>query len=630
MHLWNGSLSNFVKEGEAGALTGEMLQTFWNHHRYQPSIAETTSWDNSLKALAITVDNTGLGDVGVVLEYHLPYTGCRIDALFFGKNYSDNYYSTIVELKQWSTATLSDNSLNLIVNGAEHVHPSEQAWDYAKHLTEIHSSYSEYHIGTAPCSYCHNLQKTKVTPLDDERFSDLLKISPLFKKGDEEKFISYLTTSIGKGHGIDLMNKFMNGRFKPNKKMMEVLNSVIHDNEKWHLLDNQRLAYNTIWAQVLKIKRGSARQKSAILIRGGPGTGKTVIATQLLADALRNQYTAVHTTGGHAFTTSLRAQFKGADKLFAWNLHFRKVPTEGIDLLLVDEAHRLRKTSDTRFTPASQRNKHSQMEELLSASKVTVFMLDENQYVRPDEIGSSQLIRNATKDLGITLFEYDLHAQFRCGNCYDYLTWIDYLLGYESTRPKYWADQYTFKIVDTPTEIERIIQDAKRFQETGRIVAGFCWHWSNPLPDGALVHDVKIGDWSHPWNEKPSSKKVYKPENHPYTLWANTPAGETQIGCIYSAQGFEFDRMGVIWGEDLVWRKNKWVAQREKSFDSPVKVKTVDTLQLLRNVYRVLLTRGTKETRLLCLDDETREHITDEYKRLQETISLENPDYYSN
>jgi len=139
MHLWNGSLSDFVKEGEAGALTGEMLQTFWNHHRYQPSVAETTSWDNSLKALALTVDNTGLDDVGVVLEYHLPYTGCRIDALLFGKNFSDNYYSTIVELKQWSSATLSDNSLNLIVNGAEHVHPSEQAWDYAKHLTEIHS-----------------------------------------------------------------------------------------------------------------------------------------------------------------------------------------------------------------------------------------------------------------------------------------------------------------------------------------------------------------------------------------------------------------------------------------------------------------------------------------------------------
>ena len=204
----------------------------------------------------------------------MPYTGCRIDALFFGENTSENNYSIIVELKQWSEAKLSDNSLNLIVNGDEHVHPSEQALDYAKHLSEIHSSYSEYHIGTAPCSYCHNLLKTKVTPLDDERFTEILKVSPLFKKGDEEKFVVYLTTSIGEGNGIDLMNKFINGRFKPNKKMLEVLDSIICNNEKWHLLDNQRLAYNTIWAQVLKIKSGAARKKAAILIRGGPGTAK--------------------------------------------------------------------------------------------------------------------------------------------------------------------------------------------------------------------------------------------------------------------------------------------------------------------------------------------------------------------
>jgi hypothetical protein len=269
------------------------------------------------------------------------------------------------------------------------------------------------------------------------------------------------------------------------------------------------------------------------------------------------------------------------------------------------------------------------MEELLNASKVTVFMLDENQYVRPDEIGSSQLIRDATKSLGITLFEYDLHAQFRCGNCYDYLTWIDYLLGYTSIRPNFWADQYVFKIVDTPAEIERIIQDAKKNLETGRIVAGFCWRWSEPLPDGSLVPDVKIGNWSHPWNEKPSPKKVYKPENHPYTLWANTPVGETQVGCIYSAQGFEFDRVGVIWGEDLVWRKNRWVAQRERSFDSPLKVKTVDMLKLLRNVYRVLLTRGIRETWLLCLDDETKEHIAEEFQRLQESIPEESSNYHT-
>ena len=619
MELWHGSISNFVKEGEAGALTGEMLQSFWNHHRYQPSAAETVSWDNSLKALAFVAQDVQSEDVGIVLEYHLPYTGCRIDALFFGKDSQGNNCSSIVELKQWSEASLNDDTFNLIVNGAEHLHPSQQAYDYAQHLTEIHSSYAEEHISTAPCSYCHNLTETKSTPFEDRRYSELLRRSPLFKKNDEKKFVTFLNYSVGNGNGLDLLDSFMIGRFKPNKKMLIVLDSVLHDNEQWHLLDNQRLAFNTIWAQVLKIKKMGARKKSAVLIRGGPGTGKTVIAIQLMADAIRNQYTAVHTTGGHAFRTNLMAQFKGADKLFAWNMNMRKVPTEEIDLLLVDEAHRIRKTSDMRWTPASDRNKRSQVEELLNAAKVTVFLLDENQSVRPDEIGESQLIRNETKALGINLFEYDLHAQFRCGNCYDYITWIDYILGFDNIRPQSLSDQYSFKIVDTPQDIESVITDAKKFNEMGRIVAGFCWPWSDPTPDGSLIDDVKIGDWSHPWNAKPSSKKIYKPENHPYTLWANSPAGETQIGCIYSAQGFEFDRVGVIWGSDLIWRKDRWVVQREFSFDSPVKAKNANTLQLLRNAYRVLLTRGTSETRLLCLDDETREHLCHELTNLRES-----------
>jgi DUF2075 family protein len=93
--------------------------------------------------------------------------------------------------------------------------------------------------------------------------------------------------------------------------------------------------------------------------------------------------------------------------------------------------------------------------------------------------------------------------------------------------------------------------------------------------------------------------------------------GENQIGCIYSAQGFEFDRVGVIWGLDLVWRKDHWIAQREHSFDSKVKPKTANTLQLLRNAYRILLTRGTNETRLICLDDETREHLRNEFEKLR-------------
>jgi hypothetical protein len=238
-------------------------------------------------------------------------------------------------------------------------------------------------------------------------------------------------------------------------------------------------------------RQGKSAPRAAILIRGGPGTGKSVIATQLLADAIRNNFTAVHSTGGKAFTTNLRARFKGADKLFAWNMSMRTAPVQGLDLLLVDEAHRIRYTSDTRWTPKSERNQRSQIQELLDAAKVSVFFLDENQYVRPDEIGCTNVIREETHKMGIPLIEYDLDAQFRCGGCVDYVNWIDYLLGFSADKPVNWKNNYKVTFTDDPNHLDQFIFDSRRMGDSSRIVAGFCWKWSNPASDGTLPLDVR-------------------------------------------------------------------------------------------------------------------------------------------
>lgn len=186
---------------------------------------------------------------------------------------------------------------------------------------------------------------------------------------------------------------------------------------------------------------------------------------------------------------------------------------------------------------------------------------------------------------------------------------MDSLLGFPAEEARNWGDRYSFGIVDAPRDLEAIIPEAKGRSERARLVAGFCWPWSAPLSDGTLVPDVTVDGWRRPWNAKAEKNKIYRPEAHPYTLWAETEVGESQVGCIYSAQGFEFDRVGVIWGPDLVWRHNGWVAQREHSFDLPVKAKTANTQHLVRNAYRVLLTRGIMETRLLILDPETKDHV---------------------
>jgi hypothetical protein len=609
MHLWSGSLPEIQKEVDAGSLTGQLIQSFYNHHRYAPSAGEIKSWENSIRELAGSAGRMQKQDVGVVIEYHLPYSLSRIDALFFGRNREGAYSTSVVELKQWSDAKLpDDDSLNVLVMDQEHVHPSEQALDYANHLEEIQSTMVECDIQTRPCAFCHNMPKSKRTALDDPRFENIVQQAPMFKMEEYDDFASFLDDTVGWGRGVVLKDRFVNGRFKPNKKLLDVLDDVINRDEKWHLIDNQRLAYNAIWSKVLALRKAHRKYDHvAIIVKGGPGTGKSVIATQLLADAVRNNFVAAHSTGGKAFSVNLWSKFKGADKLFIWNMHLKKA--RDFDLLLVDEAHRIRKTSDTRYTPAAQRATRSQTEEILDAGRIVVFFLDDNQSVRPDEVGSTDLIVETATKLNIPVYIYDLQAQFRCGGCAEYLDWVNCLFEFSSETPEYWEDRYSFSLVDSPEELERIVVDKRDPFERNRLVAGFCWPWSDPNPDGSLVSDVEIGGWKRPWNAKVIRGKSYRPEKHPYTLWAETPAGEEQIGCIYSAQGFEFDRVGVIWGEDLVWRDGAWVAQRGKSYDSPVKAKTVDTQKLIRNAYRVLMTRGITGTQLLCLDDETREHV---------------------
>lgn len=189
-----------------------------------------------------------------------------------------------------------------------------------------------------------------------------------------------------------------------------------------------------------------------------------------------------------------------------------------------------------------------------------------------------------------------------------YTDWIDYALGFRSERPRGWGKAYSFRIVDSPFRLDELLTAARSNGERARIIAGFCWPWSKPLPDGSLVPDVQIGNWVRPWNRNRDEKKSYRPENDPYTLLAETSAGEREVGCIYSAQGFEFDRVGVIWGPDLVWRDG-WTAQRGASYDRPVKSGDADTQRLVRNAYRVLLTRGMKETWLYCMDEQTRNHL---------------------
>ncbi len=524
-----------------------------------------------------------------------------------GHDRSGRASAIVLELKQWSEVDLEDEyATNVLLGEEEHVHPSEQALDYADWLRDYHSAFISSDIAAVPASYCHNLAPPLDLPLRDPRFDDLLRRSPLFARGQEDHLGGFVDEHVGAGDGVRLLDVLIGARFHPSKRVLENLEAVLQARDEWHLLDEQRLAFNAILDEV---RRQQARAgRAAIIVRGAPGTGKTVIAVQLLAASLRLGWKAAHSTGGKAFTTAMRSKFRGAQDLFLWNMNLRKAPPQGLDLLLVDEAHRVRETSDQRFTPNAERGKRSQTEELIDAAKVAVFLLDENQFVRPDEVGASALFLSEAKTKGARTKQYDLAAQFRCGGCAEYVAWVDWLLGFGVERPEPWHDRYRVELVDRPEALERLIPEARLAGESARLVAGFCWRWSNPDEAGNLLSDVVIREWRRPWNRKAAANKAYKPANHPYTKWAETEEGESQVGCIYSAQGFEFGRIGVIWGKDLVWRDDRWVTQPQESQDRPVK-SSPDMLRLVRNAYRVLLTRGLRGAWLLVLDEETRRYV---------------------
>lgn len=625
MDLWTGSLSEFVRGASTGALQHGMVATFSGYHGVPPSVPEMRSWENSLRALSDALRPMRAVDLGVtlrgvpvaadpgvqaepavVLEYHLPLSLRRIDVILTGRDAGLRDTAVILELKQWSAVDLEDAvATNVLQGGKEHAHPCEQAFDYAETLRGYHSAFAQDEVVAAPAAWCHELRPPHDAPLRDPRFGPLLAHSPLFVAGEEAALRAFVGERVGGGGGREVMARLRSGAFRPSEQVVASLQDTLEGRHEWHLLDEQRVAYNAILDEVRRAVR--ADRHAVVLVRGGPGTGKTVIAVQLLAAALANGWAAAHATGGKAFTTALRSRFKGAQDLFIWNMHTRNAAYKGLDLLLVDEAHRVRATSDTRYTPRVQRSQRSQTQELIDAARVTVFLLDEHQFVRPDEVGKTALILEEAKRLNARIKVFDLAAQFRCGGCTAFTDWVDGLLGFTAPVAPAWGDRYRVDVVDDPAALDAMMDAARDAGEASRLMAGFCWPWSDPRGDDTLVEDVAIGAWQRPWNRK-ASDKAYKPADHPYTRWATTAEGEGQVGCVYSVQGFEFTRVGVIWGPDLVWRDGRWVAQKQHSFDRPVKGSKVME-ELVRNAYRVLLTRGMRHLSVLILDDETRAHV---------------------
>jgi DUF2075 family protein len=612
MLLYQGTSKEFVIETTKNEIVDRLEESFKRQMGYGPSVAERRSWQNSLRAMALVVGMSGLKNHGVGIEYQLPGSSKRLDFMISGLSLDKKKEAVIIELKQWEKTEAGDGDKVVTFVGQRDrdvLHPSVQVGHYRQYLTDqlevLHEGNTA--IRLSACSYLHNYSLEEKDPLFDEKFKAVVAKNPVFSKDDVEKLVEYLNALVPCGDAGSVVEEIIQSKAKPSKKLLEEIHRVVKDDSRYVLLDEQIIAYNRIISEVKRSAKTG--EKAAIIVRGGPGTGKSVIALNVMGELSRIGHNTHYVTGSKAFTETIRKILgtRGAQQVKFFN-SYMSAEAGAIDVMVCDEAHRIRKTSNNMYTKKDKRSNKSQLEELFDASKVAVFFIDDRQIVRPDEIGSSKLIAEFAKSHDIRLYECDLTAQFRCNGSDAFINWVNHTLNIEVTANPFWeaSNPFEFKIFDSPEALEKAIHAKAAEKASARMSAGFCWKWSDPDSTGNLLDDVVVGDWKRPWDAKPGAGRLAK-GIPPAALWAYDPNGIGQVGCVYTAQGFEFDYIGVIIGKDLVYRSDKgWVGVKEESCDTMVKRSKDKFVDLVKNTYRVLLTRGMKGCYVHFLDDETR------------------------
>jgi hypothetical protein len=580
----------------------------------RPSDGERRSWGNSLPVLARDLRDAGLDDVEVLLEYRLPLSSKRADVVLAGVHPTTHRPSyVVVELKQWSSARRWEGSETLVdVDGARYrpvLHPSLQVAGYVHYMRDFVAVLSEQDDAISGVAYLHNASDSGVGELRGAAAITEARMFTAQRRGD---FQHYLRSRLAAEPGIEAADLLLSSAIAPSRQLLTVAAREIQDREQFVLLDEQRVAFELVLAAVEEARRSD--RKTVVVVAGGPGSGKSVIALSLLGELARQGRAVLHATGSKSFTHTLRqVAGKGSSdvkSLFKYFNSFTTAEKNSLEVLIMDEAHRLRTTSVNRYTAKAVRERaRPQVEELLDAARVPVFLLDQFQVVRPGEMGSVPEIEEHARARGLTIRHVDLNAQYRSGGSDAYLDWVLRLLGLRGSGPVPWRDETYFSVdvVDSPIELESRLTGHLDRGQGARMTAGFCWPWSDPRPEGALVPDVAIDGWSRPWNLKSERSVGGAP---PSSLWATDPAGFGQVGCVYTAQGFEYDWNGVILGPDLVWRSGRWVSRREfnkdPDFRSRASVDDATFDRLVRHVYKVLLTRGMVGTLLYSTDEETR------------------------
>jgi hypothetical protein len=590
-------------------LASQMLFQMGN----SPSASEKRAWKNSLVEISGIFVECGLGSISFLIEYQLPYSSKRVDVVAIGSDPKTEQPAIMaIELKQWTSASIYEGALDALkidaYGSTPILHPLTQVSRYCEYLSDFNQYLSGEHIKLYGVAYLHNWLSPNNSALD--------LVAPsqngiLFTGSQKNALKEYLTKRLSPKFSEQFTDDFLNAKIAPTKQLMSLAAEEIRTREQFRLLDEQQVAYSMTMNALRSAE--DSNTKTAVIITGGPGTGKSVIALSLLGELSRRGKSTLHATGSKAFRNSLRkiagSRAPQVQKLFSYFNSFMTAEKNSLDVVICDEAHRIRETSANRYTKADLRTGTPQLHELLNVARVPVFLLDSNQVVRKGETGTPEYIEAEARKLGLQVIRIDLDGQFRCGGSRLYETWLNGFLGLNDGGVFDWGNDPNFKVLvaESVEEMESKLRELESEGYKSRITAGYCWTWNDPNADGSLPRDVKIGNWSKPWNVKGDRGVGGYLSGE---LWAIDPKGFDQIGCVYTAQGFEYDWNGVIFGPDLVWRSGAWASSSTGSKDPAMRGVSADQFDILvKNTYKVLLTRGLIGTILYSTDSETQMYL---------------------
>lgn len=624
MIVYSANKSQFLDDVLTNDIENIVLKNVKRKLNRGVGIAEIKSWASSLVYMdRIMQDSAIPEDCGVAIEYQIPQTGKRIDFIISGQNENSRDAVILIELKQWSEAKLTakDSIVETKLGGriVEHTHPSYQAWSYSTLLQGFNEVVYTENISLHPCAYLHNYVEDNV--IKNNFYAEYINKAPVFLKNDALKLREFIKKHVKYGDRTNILYRIENGKIRPSKLLADSIGKMIKGNQEFVMIDDQKVVYEYALALA---KKASEKNKQVLIVQGGPGTGKSVVAINLLVSltklGLVTQYVSKNAAPRAVYEAKLTGILRATEmrNLFRGSGAFVESSSNEYDALVVDEAHRLNK-----FSGLFGNLGENQIKEIINASKFSVFFIDEDQRITLKDIGRKEEIELWAHKAGASITEMDLSSQFRCNGSDGFLAWLDDILQIRETANEDLTDiDYEFKVVDSPSELRDIIFDKNKMSNRARIVAGYCWKWPSKKNKNAYDIEFPGFNFKMKWNLTEDS-----------SLWIIKPDSVNEIGCIHTCQGLEVDYIGVIVGDDLIIRNGQVITNASKRATSdnsvkgykkllkenPDKAKEILDL-IIKNTYRTLMTRGMKGCYVYFIDKETENYFKEnlgELKKVQ-------------